>query len=61
MTSESGKQAIAIQILPNISRSKEMKFGQLREYKGGETFFLKIQTQNGVMKLFLDLFPKNPN
>ena len=38
-----------------------MKFGQLTEYKGGETFFLKNQTQNVVMKLFLDLFPKNPN
>ena len=61
MRSESGKQTFAIQILPSISRSKEMKFGQLTEYKGGETFFLKNRTQNVVMKLFLDLFPKNPN
>ena len=35
MTSKSGKQTIAIHILPNISRSKgnqTMKFGQLIEY-----------------------------
>ena len=35
MTSPSGKQTIALVILPNISRSKDnqiMKFGQLIEY-----------------------------
>ena len=43
MTSQSGKQTIAIHILPNMSRSKgnqTMKFGQLIE-----TFFLKNHTQ----------------
>ena len=54
MTSQPGEQLIAVNILPNISRSKvnqTMKFGQLREYNmriillensyakcGGETF-----------------------
>ena len=35
MTSQTGEQAIAIHILPNISRIKDnqtMKFGQLIEY-----------------------------
>ena len=35
MTSQPGKQTIAIHVLPNISRSKgnqTMKFGQLTEY-----------------------------
>ena len=35
MTSQPGKQTIAIHILPNISRSKDnqkIKFGQLIEY-----------------------------
>ena len=35
MTSQPGKQTIAIHILPNISQSKDnetMKFGQLIEY-----------------------------
>ena len=54
MTSQTGQQAIAIHIFPNISRRKrnqKMKFGQLIEYNmrnifgeksyskcGGETF-----------------------
>ena len=36
MTAQTGKQIIAIYILPNISRSKgnvTMKFGQLIEHK----------------------------
>ena len=36
MTSQPGQQTIAIDILPNISRSKDnqaMTFGQLTEYK----------------------------
>ena len=41
MTSQLGLQAIAIQILPNISRSKgnlSMKFGQLIEYNKSHIF-----------------------
>ena len=50
MSSRSGKHEIAIHILLNISTSKgkqTMKSGQFRE-----NFFLKIQTQNVVEKLF---------
>ena len=35
MTSQTGKQIITINVLPNISRSKDsqaMKFGQLKKY-----------------------------
>ena len=41
MTSQTGKQIIAIHILPNISRSKDnqaMKFGQLIKYNVGNIF-----------------------
>ena len=41
MTSQPDKQLIAIQILPNISRSKinqAMKFGQLIEYNKRNLF-----------------------
>ena len=41
MTSQPGKQAITIHILPNISRSKDnhtMKFGQLIEYNKRNSF-----------------------
>ena len=44
MTSQHGKQTIAIHILPNISKRKRnqtMKFGQLIEYNMGIIFFLK--------------------
>ena len=44
MTSQPGKQTIAIHILPNISRSKsnqEMKFGQLIEYNTRNIFLEK--------------------
>ena len=44
MTSQLGKQAITIQILPDISRSKSnqtMKFGQLIEYNKRNIFFQK--------------------
>ena len=44
MTSQPGKQTIAINILPNISRSKsnqEMKFGQLIEYNTRNIFLEK--------------------
>ena len=48
MTSQPGKQTIAIHILAIISRSKgsqTMKFGQLIEYKRGKCF-QKSRTQN---------------
>ena len=44
MTSQTGKQKIAIHMLPNISRNKvnkTMKYGQLIEYYLKNTFFLK--------------------
>ena len=45
MTSKPGQQTIEIQLLSNISWSKDsqiMKIGQLREYKKANTFFSKI-------------------
>ena len=56
MTSQPGKQTIAIRILLNTSRSKDnhaIKFGQLIEYNMGNNF-LKKHTQNVVGKLFPD-------
>ena len=56
MTSQPGKQTIAIHILPNISPRKDnetMKFGHMRN------FFFKNHTENVVGKLFLNSFPKN--
>ena len=50
MTSQTGKQTIAIHILPNISRSKgnqTMKFGQLIEYNMRNTFVEKSYTKYG--------------
>ena len=66
MTSQPGKQTIAIHILANISRSKgiqTMKFVLLTEcnMRKWETFFLKNHTQNVVEKLFPDPFLKNQN
>ena len=63
MMSQTGIHTIAIQILPNISRSKDnrsMKFRQLVEYNM-INIFLKNHTQNMVEKLFPDLFLKNQN
>ena len=63
MASQPWKQAIAIYILPNTSRSKAkqtMKCGQLKEYYI-RNFFLKNYTQNAVEKLFPDLFLKHQN
>ena len=63
MTSQPGKQTIAIHILPNISRSKgneTMKFGQLIEYNMRMTFEIN-HTQNVVKKPFPDPFLKNQN
>ena len=51
MTSQSGKQTIAIHILPNMSRSKgnqTMKFGQLIEYKMRNIFLEKSYTNRWV-------------
>ena len=50
MKSKSGKQTIAIHILPNISRSKgnqTMKFGQLIEYTMRNIFLEKSYTKCG--------------
>ena len=51
MPSQAGKQTIAIDILPNISKStgnQAMKFGQLTEYTVTlEIFFFKIIQETG--------------
>ena len=50
MTSQPGKQTIAIHILPNISRSKgnqTMKFGQLIDYNIRNIFLEKSYTKCG--------------
>ena len=48
MTSQPGKQAIAIRILPNISRStrNQTQFGQLIEYNMRNTFVEKSYTKD---------------
>ena len=53
MTSQPGKQKIAIHMLPNVSRGKDnhtMKFGQLIEYNM-RNIFLENHTQNVVETL----------
>ena len=63
MMSQHGKQTIAMQISPNISKSKDnqkMKFDQLIEYNI-RNIFLKNHTQNVVEKLFPDPFVENKN
>ena len=63
MTSQPGKQAIAIHTLPNISKSKGnqiMKFGQLIEYNM-RNIFLKKSCTVVVEKLFVGTFLKNQN
>ena len=60
MTSQSVKQTIAIQILPNISRSKynlTMKFVSYQDITR-DTFLLKNHTQNMTEELLLNLFLK---
>ena len=50
MTSQPGKQIIAIHILPNISRSKDnqtMRSGQLKEYDIRNIFRKKSFTRCG--------------
>ena len=63
MTPQSWKQTLAINILPNISRSKAnktMKFGQLIE-DNMKNIFLENIAQNMVKKLFSDPFMKKQN
>ena len=58
ITSQTGQQRIAIQILSIISRSKSIQtitFGQLIEHNM-KNVFLKSFTQNMVEKLFPDRF-----
>ena len=60
MTSQTGKQTIAIHILPNISRSKgnqAMKTGQLIEYNMRNIFLEKPYTKR-VGETIPRLFPK---
>ena len=50
MTSQHGKQTIAIHILPNIYKSKNnqaMKFGQLIEHNMRNIFLKKLYTKCG--------------
>ena len=50
MTSQSGKQTIAMNVLPNISRNKgnrTMRFGQLIEYNMRNIFLEKSYTKCG--------------
>ena len=45
MTSQPGLQAIAVHLLPNISKSEDNqtnKFGRLIEYNKGNMFFQKL-------------------
>ena len=63
MTSQPGKQTIAIHILSNISRSKSnrtMKFGQLIECNM-RNIFLKTRLRNVLKRLFPNPFLKNQN
>ena len=60
MTSQSGKQTVAINILSNISRSKgnqAMKFGQLIKHNMKNIFFEKSYTKCEE-KLLSDPFKK---
>ena len=60
MTSQPGKQTIAIHTFPNISRSKgsqTIKFGQSIEYNM-RNIFLKNYARNMVEKLLQDPFVK---
>ena len=53
MTSQPGKQTVAIHVMPNMSRSKDnerMKFGQLIEYNM-INFFLEKSNTDLVQKL----------
>ena len=59
MTSQPGRQTIAIHILTNISRSKSnytMKLGQLIEYNKWKIFLQKLCAENDAGRLVPDLF-----
>ena len=66
MTSQPGKQTIAIRILPNRSRSKSnqtMKFGQLTEYVMrniflGEGTLPKPFSKNSISSIYLGQYSK---
>ena len=63
MVSQPGKQTIAINILPNISRSKgkqTINFGHLLEYNMRNIFLEKSYTKCG-WETSLRPFPKNQN
>ena len=63
MTSQSGKQTVAIHILPNISRSKgnqTIKCDQLIEYNMRNIFLEKSNTKCGG-ELLPDPFLKDQN
>ena len=53
MTSQPGKQAIAMQILPNISRrqgNQTMKFGQLIVYNMKNIFLENLTKRENLIK-----------
>ena len=55
MTSQPGKQAFTIHILPNVPRSKSnqtMKYGQLIQYSMRNIFLEKSYTKHGVETFF---------
>ena len=59
MTSQPGKQIIAIHILPNITRSKgnqTKKFDQLIKYITSEISFFKNHAESKAGRLVPDLF-----
>ena len=63
MTSQPGKQTIAINILPNISESKgnqTMRFGQLTEYNMRNIFLEKSYAKCGK-ETVPRTFSKNSN
>ena len=57
MTSQPGKQTVAIHVMPNMSRSKDnerMKFGQLIEYNMINFFLEKSNTKSGAKTMLRD-------
>ena len=64
MTSQPGKKTIAMQILPNASRSKDnqkMKFGQLIQYNMRNIFLEKSYTKFGGETIRRPFFKKKQN
>ena len=61
MTSQPGKEIIAIHLLPNISRSKgnqKIKFSQLIEYNMNNIFFKKSWTKCAAETILRSFFKK---